>query len=159
MNLINKIVTSALVIVILVFVYYLYHTNLMNKLTQYNYDISSNPLLLNQLRTTDLLCPNDFTYKYSDNTSDFCEKNGTTCDTGKYTNDKNTTCNTYTAFPRDSNGIIQYPKDIESLGDAGDAIKNRCLKKDTLWTALDPYYYAKKCQDHIKIVADAAHVA
>ena len=57
MTLINNLVTFTLVLVVLVFIYYLYHSNSINQLTKYNYDISSNSKLLDYLRTDGLLCP------------------------------------------------------------------------------------------------------
>jgi hypothetical protein len=170
MSLINNLVTFSVVLVVLVFIYYLYHSHLINLLTKYNYDISSNPKLLDFLRTDGLLCPNNYNYVKSDYESDYCtrDNNADNCKDADYNNEKNNKCMKYKAFERNY-GTIKYPKDTD---DIIPPILNRCknlfksnkdiiafnstnenedeYKEKIKWNALDPYYYSQKCQNIIK---------
>jgi len=132
MTFIHNLITFSVVFVVLIFIYYLYHTTLINQLTKYNYDTSSNPLLLNLLTTTDLLCPNNYNYVKTskmdgkDGTYDFCKKSDFDCQNTDY-NVPNANCITYKAFERNNQGVIQYPEGVEQ---ENSAIKDRCVKRN-----------------------------
>ena len=201
MSLIYNLVLFSFVLVVLVFIYYLYHSNLVNQLTKYDYETSSNPNLMNYLRNEGLLCPENYEYVKSDQNHDYCKKKNSNInceDTqeiegsiiNNYHNDSIIDCMKYQKFERNSvTNTIEYPKNYEVT----DAIKNRCIKKNytnscepigdtadcelnntktgcrikkndgtydnninglckfnnTIWTALNPYYYSKKCQKAI----------
>ena len=165
MSLLNDLVTFFVVLVVLVFIYYLYHSNLINQLTKYNYDISSNPKLLDFLRTDGLLCPNNYNYVKSASGYDYCTKDNKECEDDNYNDDNNYNCMKYQAFDR-NDGQIKYPKDTD---DVIPPIVNRCEKlfrsnrnivasnltnedKEKIkWNALEPYYYSQKCKDAIKL--------
>ena len=89
MSLIHNLVTFSVVLVVLVFIYYLYNSHLTNQLTKYNYDISSNPKLLDYLRTDGLLCPNDYDYSKSDDNYDYCIRNNEQCTPENYDSNSN----------------------------------------------------------------------
>jgi len=204
MSLIYNLVLFSFVLVVLVFIYYLYHSNLVNQLTKYDFETSSNPNLMNYLRNEGLLCPENYEYVYSDNENDYCKKKNYIDDckirtviegegegVDGYNDNNNINCMKYQKFERNSvTNTIEYPKNYEVT----DAIKNRCIKKNytnscepigdtadcelnntktgcrikntdgtynnninglckfnnTIWTALDPYYYSKKCQNAIR---------
>ena len=202
MSLIYNLVLFSFVLVVLVFIYYLYHSNLVNQLTKYDYETSSNPNLMNYLRNEGLLCPENYEYVKSDNDNDYCKKKNSSIncediqviernDINGYDNDGITDCMKYKNFERNSvTNTIEYPKNYEVT----DAIKSRCIKKNhtnscepigetvgcelndtktgcrinnnngtynnninglcefnnTIWTALNPYYYSKKCQNAIR---------
>lgn len=197
MSLIYNFVLFSFVLVVLVFIYYLYHSNLVNQLTKYDFETSSNPNLMNYLRNEGLLCPENYEYIKSDNDYDYCKKRGVSSETcndtdtseesNPYNDNTNNNCMRYKNFDRDPvTHTIEYPKNYE----VNDAIKDRCIQKNytnscepigdtdgcvlndtktgcqlpggtsdtnaqckfnnTIWTALDPYYYSKKCQNAIR---------
>ena len=164
MSLIHNLVTFSVVLVVLVFIYYLYNSHLTNELTKYNYDISSNPKLLDYLRTDGLLCPNDYNYSKSDDNYDYCIRNNEQCTPENYDSSDNYNCMKYKAFER-NNGKIKYPRNSD---DVTPPIVDRCknlftsnrqitqsddesVRKNKIkWDALDPFYYSQKCQNVIK---------
>ena len=199
MSLIYNLVLFSFVLVVLVFIYYLYHSNLVNQLTKYDYETSSNPNLMNYLRNEGLLCPENYEYVKSDNDFDYCQKQNSNinCEltvqnpegtpVSPYDDENKYQCMKYKNFERNAvTQAIEYPKNNKVT----EPIKDRCIKKkhsnycsdivedtdcelnstntgcqlpggtsatnaqckfnNTLWTALDPYYYSKKCQNAIR---------
>jgi len=71
MSLINIFVSSSIVVVVTVFLYFLYQTRKLNNLAQFDYDIDPSQDIADN--TYKLICPNGYSYDTSDDTSDSCK--------------------------------------------------------------------------------------
>ena len=124
MSLINIFVSSSIVVVVTVFLYFLYQTKQLNNLAEFDYDIDPSQDVADN--TYKLICPNGYSYDTSTATEDICKS---------MTDDSSLTFSTLK-----KNGEFKYPdldtgKNMTPMGSRCDKIGSGTLD----WPNIQPY--------------------